>query len=306
VRFFFFHVVSLYIVTMLSKEQMRACQRAVWTYYKKHGRHNLPWRLVRDPYAILVSEMMLQQTQVARVIPYYERFLSVFPTVNTLAQASLGEVLVLWLGLGYNRRAKYLHDMARTVCAGDGRVPTEYTALRALSGVGEYTARAVCVFSHNAPYALLETNIRTVFLAHFFSEQEGGKVPDATLKEIADALLDIEHSREWHYALMDYGAFLKTQGVRTTRSATHVVQKKFRGSSRELRGKVLKLLLDMHATEALLEQKVGRSREEVHACLLTLKKEGLLEKKGRVWRIALGSENKKSPDIFRDMGRRTS
>jgi len=125
---------------------VQAFRTTVWNHYRRHGRHTLPWRTTTNPYRILVSEVMLQQTQVERVIPYYKTFLRAFPTVQTLAQAPLSRVLTLWQGLGYNRRAKMLHEAAKQVVAQyGGRMPHDAEALETLRGVGPYTARAVCI-----------------------------------------------------------------------------------------------------------------------------------------------------------------
>ena len=141
----------------------------VWEYYKAHGRHDLPWRKTTDPYKILVSELMLQQTQVDRVLLKYKAFLKLFPTARRLAAAPLGDVLRAWQGLGYNRRAKFLHQAAQYVTNElKGRWPKDEAGLLALPGVGPYTARAVLAFAYNEPVVLIETNVRQVFLHHLF------------------------------------------------------------------------------------------------------------------------------------------
>lgn len=145
-------------------------RRLVWAHYKKHGRHELPWRKTHDPYRILVSEVMLQQTQVQRVQPYYREFLKQFPTARRLAEAPLSEVLKAWQGLGYNRRAKMLHAAAKEI-AKHG-MPKTALELEKLPGVGPYTARAVATFAYDADEILIETNIRTVVFHHFFSHND--------------------------------------------------------------------------------------------------------------------------------------
>ncbi len=219
----------------------------VLRYWKRSGRTHLPWRHTRDPYAILVSEMMLQQTQVDRVIPYYEKFLKRFPTARSLADASLSEVLALWSGLGYNRRAKFLHQAGTSIAAAmlfsDGREKIAYEDLKKLPGVGEYTAKAVRVFAWNEPEVLIETNIRAVFIHHFFPK--GRKVPDARLLPLIETSL--QHlprgigPREWYAALMDYGTYLKAMHPNPSRRSTHhTKQSEFEGSLRQVRGAILR------------------------------------------------------------------
>src|SRR4051812_18602549 len=219
-------------------------QKEVTKHWKKNGRHKLPWRKTSDPYKILVSEMMLQQTQVDRVIPYYKNFLKKYPSVQKLAKAKLSDVLKLWSGLGYNRRAKYLRDVAmRVVEIHKGKLPRKYEELRKLPGIGDYTARAVRVFAFNEGDALLETNIRTAFTHHFF---EG--VKNIQDKELLPVILNAakgQDPREWHWALMDYGAYLKKSGVRiNAKSAHYTKQSPFEGSMRQLRGRLLRRLMD--------------------------------------------------------------
>ncbi len=212
-------------------------------HYREHGR-DLPWRRTRDPYSILVSEMMLQQTQVSRVLPKYDEFLSLFPDPRTLAEAPLSAVLAAWQGLGYNRRALALHRAARAVMSQHrGRIPSSVTELRRLPGIGPATAAAVCVFAYDDPLVFIETNIRSAFLHHFFRESPA--VPDADILPLIEATLDRENPRDWYYALMDYGAWVKkTQPNPSRRSKHHTKQTSFQGSRRQLRAQVLRLLLE--------------------------------------------------------------
>jgi len=224
-------------------------RKTVLDFYKKHGRHGLPWRSPSlkfrrtkgelNPYRILVSEVMLQQTQVDRVIPYYKKFLKTFPTSQALADASLGDVLRAWQGLGYNRRAKMLHETAKAITMiYHSKFPREYDALVALPGVGEYTAHAVRVFAFNEPEVLIETNIRTVFIHHFFPRSRS--VTDKEIVRYIVQTLDRKNPRVWYAALMDYGAHLKKTVPNPSRkSAHHLRQKPFKGSDREIRGALL-------------------------------------------------------------------
>jgi A/G-specific adenine glycosylase len=213
-------------------------KKTVRAYYKKHGRHALPWRRTQDPFRILVSEVMLQQTQVDRVIPFYLAFLKKFPAAPALARAPLSDVLRAWQGLGYNRRAKYLHEAAEII-AKKGRIPCDKESLMALPGIGAYTASAIRAFALNKPDVFIETNIRSAYIHHFFPRKK--HVHDAELLPLIEKTLDRKHPREWYYALMDYGSHLKkTEGNASRRSARHVRQKPFKGSDREVRGAILR------------------------------------------------------------------
>jgi A/G-specific adenine glycosylase len=227
-------------VPALSAADFRA---VVLRHYREHGR-DLPWRRTRDPYDILVSEIMLQQTQVSRVLPKYDSFLSLFPDPRTLAEAPLSAVLAAWQGLGYNRRALALHKAARTMTSQHGgRIPSSVTELRRLPGIGPATAAAVCVFAYGEPLVFIETNIRSAFLHHFF--RECFSVPDADILPLIETTLDRENPRDWYYALMDYGAWVKrTQPNPSRRSKHHTKQSSFPGSRRQLRAQVLRLLLE--------------------------------------------------------------
>ena len=224
------------------KKKITTLKRAVWAHYKRAGRHDLPWRQTVDPYRILVSELMLQQTQVARVIPKYLVFLARFPTIDTLAQTPLREVLIVWQGLGYNRRAKMLHEAAQVVVHEHaGQMPRTYDALLRLPGVGPYTARAVCAFAYNESGAMVETNIRTVLFHHLYPTR--ADVSDAELYRLIDTLCPAGRAREWYWALMDYGAHLKAHGVRLNHKSKHYTkQSKFEGSDRQLRGAILRAM----------------------------------------------------------------
>jgi A/G-specific adenine glycosylase len=214
---------------------------------------------------------MLQQTQVDRVIPFYTAFLKKFPTIKKLAYAPRKDVLRMWQGLGYNRRAKMLHDTAHIVCTHhNGRLPKSYEQLIALPGVGDYTAKAIRTFAYNEPEVMIETNIRAVFLHHFFPDEE--RVPDTQLLPyIADAL-KTEDPRVWYAALMDYGTHLKKHYVNPSRkSKHHTRQKPFKGSDREIRGAILRAVLRGEKVATLPFEK-----KRIRAQYAALKKEGLL------------------------------
>lgn len=251
-------------------------KKAVWSYYRKHGRHALPWRETRDPYRILVSEVMLQQTQVDRVIPFYNAFLKKFPTTRALARAPLGDVLRAWQGLGYNRRAKYLHSAAKEIVAKHGgKLPRSHAELVALPGIGTYTAAAVRAFAWNELDVFIETNIRAAIIRHFFPKRSG--VRDTEIAEVLTEMLQKRKNREWYWALMDYGSYLKkTEGNASRQSAHHVRQKPFKGSDREIRGAILKLLVAKSCTEDFLLCSLPFSAVRVRRQLAALAAEGLI------------------------------
>ncbi len=257
----------------------------VWSYYQSAGRHKLPWRQNHNPYNILVSELMLQQTQVERVIPKYESFIAKWPTVQALARASLGDVLLAWQGLGYNRRAKFLHVCAQTIVADyDGVFPTEKTALEKLPGIGPYTAGALCAFAYNQSVVLIETNVRRVFLHHFFPEQHD--ISDTDIFPYIQKTLPVENSRDWYAALMDYGTYLKkTISNPNVRSKQYIKQSKFAGSDRQIRGAILKLFVQhTHITETKITSLLDSfSHERIMTQLDKLCAEGLLQKKNRTF-----------------------
>lgn len=223
-------------------QKERKFVQTVRDYYQNNGRDSLPWRKTKDPYKILVSEVMLQQTQVDRVLPKYQTFITYFPKVEALAASSLKDVLRMWQGLGYNRRAKMLQECAKTIVRDyGGRFPRSVEKLVALSGVGPYTASAVCTFSFNLPTVMIETNIRSAYLYHFFKDEY--EVRDSDLLPIIERTLDREMPRQWYYALMDYGSYLKkVHGNPNKKSKHHVRQSTFKGSDRQLRGALIRLL----------------------------------------------------------------
>ena len=252
-------------------------RKIVWEYYKQHGRNELPWRKTDDPYKILVSEMMLQQTQVERVIPYYTAFIKQYPNVRSLAKAPLSEVLKLWQGLGYNRRARFLHEASKYIVENyKGKIPNDAAELESIWGIGPYTARAVMTFAHNHNTIFIETNIRTVIIHHFFKDTEN--VSDADMTEVLKKVLPHGDARDWYSALMDYGTYLKRSGVRTnTKVKGYTKQPAFTGSRREIRGAIVRALAKKPQTQkqlhALFPQ---RKAEEIQSVVSTLIAEGMV------------------------------
>lgn len=271
---------------MLPRKSVRETfVRDVWDAYRERGRHDLPWRKTRDPYRILVSEVMLQQTQVERVRGYYARFLERFPDIGALAAAPASAVVGAWQGLGYNRRALALQRAAREVVARHGgKLPRAYEELVALPGIGPYTAGAVRAFAWNEPGVLLETNVRAAYLDRFFKGREA--VPDRDLVPVIEATADREKPREWYWALMDYGARLKaTTGNATRRSKTYARQKPFAGSDRQLRGRVLRLVAERPRTRAELREATGED-ERLARVIEALTAEGFLAYTARRYALA--------------------
>jgi A/G-specific adenine glycosylase len=262
-------------------------QKIVWKFYTEHGRHTLPWRKTHDAYKVLVSELMLQQTQVERVIPYYKEWLKKYPNVTALATASLADVLISWQGLGYNRRAKMLHEAAKNVVQEyKGKMPKTVEELEALPGVGSYTARAVAAFAYNQPVIFIETNIRTAVVHHFFADRTG--IPDSEVMTVLEKATPKNHdSREWHAALMDYGAHLKRSGIRiNAKSKGYTKQSSFLGSAREVRGAVLRALAQKPVTKgALIKLFPSDRREQVETQIVKLQKEGLIQKTGSLFHL---------------------
>jgi len=269
---------------MVDKKKLEHLEGIVWKYYKENGRHTLPWRKTKNPYRILVSEVMLQQTQVARVTMKYKEFVRQFPTLHTLAQASLRDVLVAWQGLGYNRRAKLLHELAKRVVKDyRGCIPKTAQELMELPGIGLYTSSAVCVFAYNTPFPLIETNVRTVLFHHFFRERD--KVSDSELLPIVEKILNREKPREWYWALMDYGAYLKAQGIKMNSKSVHYVkQSAFKGSSREVRGAIVRALSHTQGvSEKTLCINLCMDSKVVYTQLKNLKREAIVRNEGRLW-----------------------
>ena len=270
----------------LNRAAIRRFQREIWQHYRAHGR-NLPWRNTRNPYRILVSEIMLQQTQVSRVLLYYPTFLKRFPDFRALHRAPMREVLAAWQGLGYNRRALALKKIAEAVISRHGgKLPRDRESLLALPGIGQSTAGAVLAFAYHIPAPFIETNIRRVFLHFFFPN--GKKVGDNAIFPLVEQTADRKNLREWYYALMDYGAMLaRVAGGNPNRKSRHYkVQSKFNGSNRQLRGRILKLLI----AEGLLAlpaiaRLVGKSNLQIVQVLAQLQKEGFIVKRNHSFAI---------------------
>ncbi|MEX0896065.1 MAG: A/G-specific adenine glycosylase [Patescibacteria group bacterium] len=266
---------------------MKNFQTYILWWYSQYGRTHLPWRQTTDPYRILVSELMLQQTQVDRVIPKYNAFLKQFPTVQVLATARLGAVLTAWQGLGYNRRAKYLHQLAQTVTRdASGIFPKSETELLNLPGVGSYTASAITAFAYNQPTVVIETNIRAVYIYHFFPEKSQVK-DDELLLLISDSLYK-KNPRLWYSALMDYGTQLKKIFPNPNRnSRQYARQSTFQGSLRQTRGEIIRMLsVHSNLSETKLLQQLTSNPEHHAKALESLIKEQLVLREKTTIRLA--------------------
>jgi A/G-specific adenine glycosylase len=261
-------------------------RKEIYRYFERHGR-SLPWRNGYVPYHILVSEVMLQQTQVDRVTDRFAGFIERFPDCPTLAAAPLGTVLKEWQGLGYNRRAVALREAAQIIVDDfGGCVPRDQDHLRSLPGIGPATAASIVTFAYNHPVVFLETNIRTVFIHHFFNDREC--ITDAEIFPLATAALDRRNPRKWYSALMDYGSMLKKRhGNLSRRSASYKKQSSFAGSQRQARGAILRVLLDRGPSGiTVITREVGRPRGAVAELIDTLIREGFIVRTGRRYSIA--------------------
>ncbi len=261
--------------------QVEEFQQTILSYYHENGRV-FPWRNTHDPYKILCSELMLQQTQTERVVPKYQKWIEHFPTAETLAKAQFQDVLTLWNGLGYNRRARFLQNACKTVVEDlHGKFPHSAKELQKLSGVGPYTSRAVSAFAFGNPEVFIETNIRALYLFFFFPNVEN--VLDVQLLPLIEQTLYRENPRTWYYALMDYGAELKRKVKNPNRKSAHYAkQSKFEGSIRQARGAILHYLTNLsNPDESKVSlQTIAKSKaidyERIKKAALKLEKEGFI------------------------------
>lgn len=219
-------------------------QQLVWEFYDDHRRHDLPWRLTDDPYAIYISEIMLQQTQAPRVIEKYKSWLADFPSFQAVADASKKQILSHWQGLGYNRRALYVKETAEIITTSfNGKLPSDEEKLLELPGIGPYTAGALQAFVSAKPVVFVETNIRTVFIHHFFTDEND--ISETAIEELVEETLPEKRIKEWYWALMDCGAHLKkTVGNLNKKSTSYQKQSKFAGSNRQLRAELTRFILN--------------------------------------------------------------
>ncbi len=259
-------------------------RKLIYRHFRANPR-SFPWRSTTDPYRIMVSEIMLQQTQVERVLPKYEAFIARFPDVSALAQASLSDVLALWQGLGYNRRGMLLKRAAEEIVSRHGGVvPSTPGELGRLPGIGPYTAGAIAAFAFGSPSPIIETNIRSVFIHCFFGDR--ADVADREILPLVERTMDRGNVREWYNALMDHGAMLKKSLPNPSRrSRHHVRQAPFRGSHREVRGMILRALLESPGLSVgELALKTEKDAGWVRETLGGLVREGLVREEEGVYR----------------------
>lgn len=217
-------------------------KKIVWDHYN-NNRRSFEWRENPTSYNVLLSEFMLQQTQTSRVITKFEEFKTNYATITDLANTTFEDLLTHWVGLGYNRRARNLHKTAQKIRDEfDSEVPKDKTELLSLPGIGDYTSSAIRAFAFNIADPFIETNIRTVYIYHFFKDQTD--VHDSDILELVEQTMDRDNPREWYWALMDYGVYIKkTFGNPNKKSKHYTKQSKFKGSTRELRSHILKSIL---------------------------------------------------------------
>jgi A/G-specific adenine glycosylase len=260
-----------------TQEALKQFSDYIWRFYREHGR-SFPWRDTVDPYRILLSELMLQQTQTERVLPKYQFFLDTWPDFSSLAKATLLEVLSAWKGLGYNRRAVALRTIAQESENYGWTLPSDYDKLLELPMIGPATGAAIMAFSFQKQALYLETNIRRVLIHQFHAGEE--KVKDRQLLQELDLLLDLQHDyKHWYYGLMDYGVYLKKQIVNPNRRSAHYTrQAKFENSNRQIRGMLLSVFTEQGPQDIKsLCQQLPFAPERIQACLDSLKDEGFIE-----------------------------
>ncbi len=252
--------------------EIKNFQKKIRKFYRFHGRE-LPFRFIDDPYAVTVSELMLQQTQVERVIPKFHMWMKQFPTWEKLSKASNQSILSAWSGLGYNRRALYLKKIADVITNKHyGVMPTNLHELQKLPGIGVYTSHAILIFAFQKRLAAVDTNIRKVILSSFdFSPETSVKVT----QQLAEHVLPKSKIREWHYALMDYAKTLPSD-VHKRYAAKHK-QTKFEGSLRQIRGEIIRQLTkEKHTTFIRISKSTRRSDMDISDALASLEKEGTI------------------------------
>ena len=226
-------------ISELNKQHIELFREKIFDFYRLNGR-SFPWRQTTDRYAVMISEIMLQQTQAERVVPKFEAWLQQFPDIPHLASAPLQQVLWFWSGLGYNSRAVRLQRCASIIMDSfGGIVPGEPAILKTFPGIGEYTCRSIPVFADNLDTAAVDTNIRRIMIHELGLPED---ISPTKLQQEAEALVPSGRSRDWHNALMDYGSLVLTSKKTGIRPLTK--QSRFQGSKRWYRGKLIKELIN--------------------------------------------------------------
>ena len=268
-------------------EAITAFRAQVLAFYERNGRHDMLWRHTDDPYRIMVSEIMLQQTQVERVAVKYPAFIAAFPDVAALARAPQCEVLAAWQGMGYNRRAIALKKCAEKIMDEyGGTVPRDPLVLATFPGIGPATASSICAFAFNRPVVFIETNIRRVFIHFFFPDKD--TVSDKEILSLVERALDKENPRVWYWALMDLGTNLKKTVSNPNRKSTwYTKQAPFAGSDRRIRGMILKFLIGKSPVPArAVVNHVQEETARVRRILAALESEGFIRKSRDGYRLA--------------------
>ena len=257
----------------INKKKIKSFQKKIFLFYKIQGR-DLPWRHTTDPYKILLSELMLQQTQVSRVITYYNKWITTWPTLSSLAHASRKDVLHAWMGLGYNTRGINLHKASLIIVNNyDGDVVEAMKHYNDIPGVGKYTSQAVQIFSTNADLVTVDTNIRRIFIHEFSLPKD---ISDSQLWELAQQCLPQGMSRDWHNALMDYGSLVLT--AKKTGIKPKTTQSTFEGSNRQIRAQILRQLLDKSLTLSEIQKNYDVQKPRLEQILEKMINQGIIVK----------------------------
>lgn len=265
----------------LTQERIEEFQEKIFTWWAKHKR-DFPWRDTTDPYHILVAEFMLQQTQATRVVPKYHTFLETFPTLQALAHAEKREVLKVWSGLGYNRRAVWLQECAASLAQLDD-FPRDPSKLQEFKGIGPYTSRAILIFAYNMDISTVDANIRRVLITEGFATEDMSK---RQLFNIAEELVPQGRSREWHNALMDYGSL--EVSANDSDIASRTSQSKFEGSNRQFRGRVVKYLTEHGKTKkSVLVEECDIPQGQVAEVFTSLVEDNLIEQVNKKYRLPI-------------------
>ena len=277
--------VKNYPLSLVSAREIASFRRTVYRYYHSHVR-SMPWRDDTSPYCIFVSEVMLQQTQLERVIKKFPLFIERYRSFSDLARGSLAEIFSVWQGLGYNRRAKWLRDASRMIMEKfHGVLPEDPEQIAKLPGIGKNTAAAIAVYAFNHPVAYIETNIRSVFIHHFF--QASSEVTDEQILPLVKRACDKKNPREWYWALMDYGTHLKEIHKNPSRKSAHYrPQTPFKNSDRRIRGIIIKTIGDNGTiAKNVLYTATGEIPGRIDRIVDSLVKEGLVREEKGTYRI---------------------
>lgn len=269
---------------ILLEQKKKEFQKIIWDYYAQNKRE-MPWRHTDNGYYVLLSEIMLQQTQVPRVMIKFKQFVEVLPNFRALAQSSLQMLLGVWQGLGYNRRALYLQKTAQLVVNNhNGIIPKSSTILETFPGIGKATASAITVYIYNIPHVFIETNIRRIFIHHFFQDETN--IDDKKILPLVAETIDEDNPRDWYYALMDYGSVLPRKVVNPNRKSKHYsIQSPLEGSDRQIRGLIIKQLLQKPLNAFSLANSIVKDESRVKKILTKLRNEGFVIEDEGVYKI---------------------